>query len=65
MFATGANTCGAGHTAIYNVSAGTWTTGLDFPGSFQIADGPAVLEPNGKMLMFASPGVFNAGGQMF
>ena len=30
VFATGANRCAAGHTAIYNVSAGTWTAGPDF-----------------------------------
>ena len=29
VFATGANRCAAGHTAIYNVSAGTWTAGPD------------------------------------
>jgi len=65
VFQTGANSCGAGHTGIYNVSSGTWTAGPDFPGSFDIADGPAALETNGNVLMFASPGVFQAGGQMF
>jgi len=61
VFATGANSCGPGHTAIYNVAAGTWTAGPDFPGNLDIADGPAALEPNGKMLMMASPLIFNAG----
>ena len=60
VFATGANSCGPGHTAIYNVASGTWTAGPDFPGNLDIADGPAALEPNGKMLMMASPLIFNA-----
>jgi hypothetical protein len=65
VFATGANSCGPGHTAIYNVAAGTWTAGPDFPGNLDIADGPAALEPNGKMLMMASPLIFNAGSIFF
>ena len=65
VYATGANTCGAGHTAVYNVSAGTWTAGPDFPGTYDIADGPAALEPNGKMLMMASPGIYNNGSVFF
>jgi hypothetical protein len=56
VFATGANLCGAGHTAIYNSSTGQWAAGPDFPGSLDIADGPAALEPNGRVLMMASPG---------
>ena len=47
------------------MSSGTWQAGPDFPGSFDIADGPAALEVNGNVLMFASPGIFNGGGQMF
>ncbi len=56
VFATGANTVGAGHTAIYNVNAQTWTPGPDFPGNFDVADGPAALLPNGNVLVAASPG---------
>jgi hypothetical protein len=59
VFATGANTCGggqSGHTAIYNTSTGAWSAGPDFPPNLSIADGPASLEPNGKVLMMASPG---------
>ncbi len=59
VFATGANSCGAGHTAIYNSSTGTWTAGPDFPGSLDIADGPTALLPTGNVLSAASPGIFN------
>src|SRR5579871_1351312 len=65
VFATGANGIGAGHTAIYNVSTGTWTPGPDFPGSLDIADGPAALLPDGNVLMAASPGVFQLGVEFF
>ncbi len=59
VFYTGANRCGAGHTAIYNSNTGVWTAGPDFPDTLDIADGPAALEPNGKVLMMASPKIFN------
>jgi|HubBroStandDraft_2_1064218.scaffolds.fasta_scaffold76587_1 hypothetical protein len=65
VYATGANGCGAGHTAIYNVTSGTWTAGPDFPGTFDIADGPGSLETNGKVLLMASPGIFGAGSEFF
>jgi hypothetical protein len=45
-----------GHTAIYNSYSGRWTPGPDFTGGNNIADGPASLEINGKVLMMASPG---------
>jgi hypothetical protein len=65
VFYTGSDTCpdpstasgfASGHTAIYNSHTGKWKAGPDFPGGVNIADGPAALEPNGKVLMFASPG---------
>ena len=59
VFYTGANRCAAGHTAIYDSKTGAWTAGPDFPGSLDIADGPAALEPNGKVLMMTSPLIFN------
>jgi hypothetical protein len=65
VFYTGANACGAGHTAIYNSNTGVWTPGPDFPDSLDIADGPAALEPNGKVLMMASPGIFNTPATFF
>jgi hypothetical protein len=58
VFYTGANGCGAGHTAIYHSDTGLWTAGPDFPDSLDIADGPAALEPSGKILMMASPLIF-------
>jgi hypothetical protein len=65
VFATGANSCGPGHTAIYHTNSGTWTAGPDFPGNLDIADGPAALEPNGKMLMMTSPLIFDGGAVFF
>jgi hypothetical protein len=56
VFATGStNGCQTGHTAIYNSHTGTWTAGPDFPvRDLSIADGPAALETNGKVLMMGS-----------
>ena len=54
VFATGANTCGPGHTAIYHTGTKTWSKGPDFPALISIADGPAALEINGKVLMMGS-----------
>jgi hypothetical protein len=62
VFYTGSNTCGPGSpgkTAIYDSHRGRWRAGPDFPGSLNIADGPAVLEPSGKVLVMASPGYGN------
>lgn len=66
VFATGANTCGPGHTAIYNSHTGTWTAGPDYPAGYGNADGPAALEPNGNVLTFSSPSRFYPpAGQFF
>jgi hypothetical protein len=65
VFQTGANSCAAGHNGVYTPTTNTWVEAPDFPGTFDIADGPAALEINGNVLMFASPGIFNSGGQMF
>src|SRR5664279_3055087 len=55
VFATGANTCGTGHTAIYNSHTGTWTAGPDFPvANVSVADGPGALETNGNVLIMGS-----------
>jgi hypothetical protein len=63
VFATGAYGGGAGHTSIYNTKTGRWTPGPDFPGNFDIADGPACTLPNGNVFMMASPGVFQTGAR--
>jgi hypothetical protein len=39
--------------------------GPDFPDSLDIADGPAALEPNGKVLMMTSPTIFNTPATFF
>src|SRR5271167_4157021 len=65
VYATGANSCAAGHTAIYNVSAGTWTAGPDFPSDLDIADGPSALLPDGNVLMMTTPGIFQTGAVFF
>jgi hypothetical protein len=65
VFATGANACGAGHTAIYNTATGTWTAGPNFPSDLDIADGPASLLPDGNVLLDTSPTIFNTGSHFF
>ncbi len=67
VFYTGSNTCpgAAGATAIYNSNTNTWKTGPDFPGTNNISDGPAALEPNWKVLMMASPGDGNSPSTFF
>lgn len=65
VFATGANRCAAGHTAIYNTATGTWTAGPDFPTGLDIADGPGALLPDGNVLLDSSKGIFGTGVKMF
>ncbi|HVY41344.1 MAG TPA: hypothetical protein VHM31_25585 [Polyangia bacterium] len=55
VFYAGSSRCGAGHTAIYDSRTGRWRAGPDFPDAVSIADGPAALETNGRVLMMASP----------
>jgi uncharacterized protein (TIGR03437 family) len=54
VFVVGAS----GHTAVYNVAAGTWSAGPDFPitsaGQLAVSDGPAALLPSGNVLVGAS-----------
>ena len=50
-------------TAIYDVASGTWTAGPTPPGGLDQADGPGALEPNGKVLVDYSPGLFQGGCQ--
>ena len=67
VFATGANGApGAnGVTAIYDTQTKTWTAGPDFPDGLDIADGPAALLPDGKVLVQTSPGIFGVGSKFF
>jgi hypothetical protein len=58
VFYMGSNSCGAANTAIFDTRTRTWQPGPVFPNGLDIADGPAALEPNGKVLMMASPGIF-------
>jgi len=59
VFATGANSSGAGHTSIYNTKTGKWAKGPDFSGSDNCSDAPASLEINGNVIVMASPGFGN------
>ena len=50
-------------TAIYDVAGNAWTAGPTPPSNLDQADGPAALEPNGKVLAMLSPGLFGTGCQ--
>src|SRR5581483_8867739 len=65
VFATGANSCAAGHTAIYNPATGVWTRGPDFPSNLSAGDAPAAIETNGNVIVEASPSVFGNGAEFF
>jgi hypothetical protein len=65
VFATGANSCSAGHTAIYDTTTATWSAGPNFPNILDIADGPAALLPDGNVLLNTSPGVYANGSKFF
>jgi hypothetical protein len=64
VFATGANSSGTGHTAIYHppkvaTNTGYWVPGPDIPQGNDMADAPAALMPNGHVLCDTSPGFGN------
>jgi len=65
VFYTGANSCGAGRTSIYNTTTGVWSGGPSFTGNLDIADGPAALLPDGNALLDASPGIYHNGSKFF
>ncbi len=50
-------------TAIYDVAGNSWSAGPTPAGGLNQADGPAALEPNGKVLAMLSPGLFQSGCQ--
>jgi hypothetical protein len=59
VFATGANSSGAGHTSIYNTKTKKWTPGPNFSGTDNCSDAPASLEISGNVIVMASPGFGN------
>ncbi len=50
-------------TAIYDVASNTWSAGPTPASGLDQADGPAALEPNGKVLAMLSPGLYQGGCQ--
>lgn len=50
-------------TALYDVASNTWSNGPTPANGLNQADGPAALEPNGKVLAMLSPGLFKGGCQ--
>jgi hypothetical protein len=50
-------------TAVYDVASNTWSAGPTPANGLDQADGPAALEPNGKVLAMLSPGLFKTGCQ--
>ena len=64
----GANTK-TGAINILNTNTNSWSAGPSFPvingAQYDVADGPAVLLPNGDVLVQASPGLFNAPSHFF
>ena len=64
VFATGANSNGAGRTSIYHLGKtstdpGYWVPGPDIPDKNDMADAPAALLPDGNVLCDTNPGVAN------
>jgi hypothetical protein len=65
VFATGANSSGAGHTSTYypppdHTKPGHWIPGPDIPDGNDMADAPASLLPDGNVLCATNPGVANS-----
>ena len=50
-------------TNVYDVATSAWANGPVPSGGLDQADGPAALEPNGKVLAMLSPGLFQSGCQ--
>jgi hypothetical protein len=53
------------NTSVFNTATGKWTAGPQFPNGDDIADGPGALLPNGNILVYTSPGVFNGTGTFY
>jgi hypothetical protein len=53
------------NTSIYSTTTGKWTKGPTFPNSDDMADAPASILPDGNILVYTSPGVFNGTGSFY
>jgi Kelch motif len=53
------------NTSIYDSTTGVWTAGPQFPNSDDIADGNASILPDGNILVYTSPGVFEGTGTFY
>jgi hypothetical protein len=53
------------NTSVFNTTTGTWTAGPQFPNGDDIADGPGALLPDGSILVYTSPGVFEGTGTFY
>jgi hypothetical protein len=55
LWGTGASSCQAGHTALYNPTLGTWTAMPDFPNKGAANDAAGATEINGNAIVATSP----------
>ncbi|HLW88451.1 MAG TPA: kelch repeat-containing protein [Terriglobales bacterium] len=53
------------HTSIFNTTNTTWTQGPDYPSGDDMADGPGAILPDGNILVYTSPGVFQGTGTFY
>jgi hypothetical protein len=56
---------GTPHTALYNIATGTWAAGPDVPAGNDMADAPCAILPDGNILVYTSPGVFQGSGTLY
>jgi len=65
LFAAGAS----GHNAVFNTAKRRWSAAPDFPkingAKYDVADGPAAVLPDAKVLVMASPGEYNTPSHFF
>ena len=55
LWGTGASSCQAGHSALYNPATGTWTATPDFPNKGANNDSAGATEINGNAIVGTSP----------
>ncbi|MGB7583758.1 MAG: kelch repeat-containing protein [Terriglobales bacterium] len=53
------------NTSVFSTTAGTWTAGPTFPNGDDMADGPGAILPDGNILVYTSPGVFEGTGSFY